>query len=86
VPMWRIFPGLGSLGKGSTAGVAPNGLFPGGSAGTRASRSRRCGGEEKEPDCGFTLFSNVFLVKVLVLSSISLSLRDFAVNLYPPLN
>jgi hypothetical protein len=35
----------------------------------------------------FLLFSpNVFLVEVLGLSSISLSLRDFAVKLYPPPN
>jgi hypothetical protein len=83
VPMRRIFS---DLDKGSTTDVAQSGLFLGGTAGTRALRSHRCGGEDKGADCVSTLLPNIFLVKVLALSYIPLSLRDFVVNLYPPLD
>jgi hypothetical protein len=84
VTMRRIFI---NLAKGSTASVAPSGMFPGGGAGSRALRScGSCGGEDQGFDCVFSLIFRVFHVKVIALSCISLLLRDCDVNLYPPLD
>lgn len=80
-PMRRIF---GDLGKGSMAGVAPSGKFPGGGVDPRALRSCRRGGEDQGPDCVFIFLSLVFSVKELALSYIPLSFRGFDVTLYPP--
>jgi hypothetical protein len=81
VPMWRIFL---DLGKGSMISVSPRGVFPGDGVGAIIDRSCRSGGEG-QGHIAFSFFSRVISINMVVISLIPLSLRDFDVTMYPPL-
>ena len=76
-PKGKIFI---DLGEGSMAGDAPSGLFPGGGAGSGASRSIGGGAECGGPDCFLPIFSRVSSVKVQSLSKIPLLGRGLDVK------